>query len=202
MQQHGIRARPKRRFRHTTHSGHPLPVAVNRVNQDFQAIRPNQCWLSDITYVQTREGWLYLAAILDLFSRRIIGWCMQPTLSRTLVLDALRMAIHQRKPKGGLVHHSDRGIQYASRDYQKILRQFQMESSMSRQGNCWDNAPMESFFGTLKTELRDHFPFVSRSQARQVIFEYIEGFYNRKRLHSSLGYCSPVHYEQLHHPLT
>lgn len=187
-----------RRFKvMTTDSKHKLPVAPNVLDQNFTAERPNQIWLTDITYVSTTEGWLYLAAVMDLYSRRIVGWAMSDSLHRQLVIDALQMAVTTRQPLPGLLHHSDRGSQYASEDYQTLLTQFQMIGSMSRKGNCYDNAPMESFFGTFKTELTFHCDYTTRNEARLDIFEYIEVFYNRYRRHSALGYKSPANYEAL-----
>ena len=181
----------------TTDSKHHLPVAPNRLNQEFTADRPDQIWLTDITYVPTAEGWLYLAVVLDLYSRRIVGWAMRDSLHRQLVIEALQMALTARQPPPGLLHHSDRGSQYASDDYQALLTQANMVGSMSRKGNCYDNAPVESFFGTLKTELVFHQHYATQAEARLDIFEYIEAFYNRFRRHSALGYKSPVKYEAL-----
>jgi transposase InsO family protein len=195
---YGIRARKKKRFRHTTDSRHPHPIQMNRLQRRFTAERPNECWVSDITYVPTQEGWLYLAVILDLFSRRVVGWSMKPTLASELTLDALHMALQTRTPTSGLMHHSDRGVQYACEQYQHSLRDHRMIGSMSRKGNCWDNAVMESFFGSLKTELIHQNRFRTRREAKTAIFDYLEAFYNRKRLHSTLGYRSPADYEQLH----
>jgi transposase InsO family protein len=181
----------------TTDTNHTLPVAPNRLNQAFTADRPDQIWLADITYVPTAEGWLYLAVVLDLYSRRIVGWAMSDSLHRQLVIDALQMALTARQPPPGLLHHSDRGSQYASQEYQTLLTQAQMVGSMSRKGNCYDNAPLESFFGTFKTELVFHQHYPTRAQAKLDIFEYIEVFYNRVRRHSALDYKSPVNYEAL-----
>ncbi len=181
----------------TTDSNHKLPVAPNVLDQNFTAEEPDQIWLTDITYVPTAEGWFYLAAVMDLYSRRIVGWAMSDSLHRQLVVDALQMAITARQPSPGLLHHSDRGSQYASDDYQTLLTQSQMVGSMSRKGNCYDNAPMESFFGTFKTELTFHRDYATRDEARLDIFEYIEVFYNRYQRHSALGYKSPVNYETL-----
>lgn len=181
----------------TTDTNHTLPVAPNRLNQEFTADRPDQIWLADITYVPTAEGWLYLAVVLDLYSRRIVGWAMSDSLHRQLVIDALQMALTARQPPPGLLHHSDRGSQYASEEYQALLTQAQMVGSMSRKGNCYDNAPLESFFGTFKTELVFHQHYATQAEARLDIFEYIEVFYNRFRRHSALGYNSPVNYEAL-----
>ncbi len=187
MKEQGIRAKQKRKFRVTTHSKHSLPVAPNRIDRRFEAQRPNQAWLADITYIPTREGWLYLAAVLDLHSRKIVGWSMSNRMKRQLVIDALLMAIWQRKP--------DRGSQYCSREYQNLLNRHGIVCSMSRKGDCWDNAPMESFFHTLKTELIHHRNYKTRQEAISDIFNYIEIFYNTKRRHSSLGYKSPAEYE-------
>jgi transposase InsO family protein len=198
MRQTGLSASQRRRFKvTTTDANHDYPVAPNRLNQEFRADRPNQKWLADITYIPTLEGWLYLAAVLDLYSRRIVGWAMADNLERQLVIEALQMAIETRQPPPGLLHHSDRGSQYASDDYQALLTKFKMHSSMSRTGNCYDNAPMESFFGTLKTELIYQRRYTTRAEAKTDIFEYIEVFYNRFRRHSLLGYRCPVQFEQL-----
>ncbi len=195
MAANGIRAKHKRKFVATTDSGHGLPVAGNILGRQFRVEEPNKVWLSDITYVPTDEGWLYLAGVLDLGTKTAVGWSMSENLERTLALDALRMAYGRRKPRPGLIHHSDRGCQYASRDYQALLESYGMQASVSRKGDCWDNAPMESFFATLKKELVHHRKFRTREQAKREIFEYIEVFYNRERLHSSLGYLSPADYE-------
>jgi len=170
-------------------------VAPNLLARNFTAAAPDQAWVSDITYLACEEGWEYLATVMDLYSRRIVGWAMQSTLERSLTLRALEMAIAQRRPAPGLIHHSDRGVQYACGDYQTALNEQQMIPSMSRKGDCWDNAPKESFFGTLKCELGLHGLRPSREQAHRKVFEYIEIFYNRQRLHSSLGYQSPVAFE-------
>lgn len=196
MRENGIAAKTKRKYKATTNSKHNYPVAENLVNQSFAASRPNHLWVADITYIPTGEGWLYLAAIEDLFQRKIVGWAMDATMTRQLVLDALRQAVWRYRPPAGLIHHSDRGSQYACHDYQQALRDYGMICSMSRKGNCYDNACMESFFGTLKRELIYGSRFKTRAEARQAIFEYIEVFYNRIRLHSALGYMSPVEYEQ------
>lgn len=198
MQTYQMRPKTVRRFRViTTDSNHKLPVAPNRLNQEFTADQPDKIWLTDITYIPTAEGWLYLAVVLDLYSRRIVGWPLSDSLHRQLVIEALKMAITTRQPPPGLLHHSDRGSQYASDDYQALLTQARMVASMSRKGNCYDNAPVESFFATLKTELVYHQQYVTRAEARLDIFEYIEVFYNRFRRHSALGYKSPVTYEAL-----
>lgn len=198
MRLHRLRANQKRAFKvKTTDSQHDQPIAPNLLGQNFEAQRQNQKWLTDITYIATAEGWLYLAVVLDLYSRRIVGWAMSDRLERQLVIDALQMALLARRPPPGLLHHSDRGSQYASEDYQALLTKHQLRCSMSRAGNCYDNAPMESFFGTLKTELVHHRRYVTRAEARTDIFEYIEVFYNRFRRHSALAYQSPVMFEQL-----
>jgi transposase InsO family protein len=180
----------------TTDSRHAKAVAPNRLAQVFQAALPNRIWLSDITYITTAEGRLYLAAVLDLFSRKIVGWAMGSELSAELCASALRMALSARNPQPGLLHHSDRGVQYASDRYQALLSDWQMLPSMSAIGNCYDNAPMESFFGTLKSECFGSKPFRSHAEARQQIFVFIESFYNRQRLHSALGYLSPDAFER------
>ncbi len=197
MRQTGLQARRYRRYRVTTQSRHRHPVAPNYLAQRFSARGPNQKWVSDITYVRTRQGWLYLAVVLDLFSRQVVGWAMEPYLNDRLTLKALRMALARRRPPAGLLHHSDRGSQYASRDYQTLLLDQQALVSMSRTGNVYDNAPMESFFATLKTELIHQRTYPSRQQAKADIFEYIEVFYNRQRLHSALNYRSPAEHESL-----
>jgi transposase InsO family protein len=196
MRQHHIRARQVRRFRCTTEAQPGLPIAPNRLNQVFRASAPNQVWTADITYLDTAEGWLYLATVLDLYSRRIVGWAMAEHMETTLVRDALQMALTQRQPAAGLLHHSDRGRQYASAEYQAVLTAHGVECSMSRRGNCYDNAVHESFFGTLKSECAEG-RFASRTAARQCVFEYIEVWYNRQRRHSALGYLSPVEFEQV-----
>jgi putative transposase len=195
MREEGLEGQRKRRFRVTTDSRHALPIAANKVNRDFSASAPNKVWVTDITYIWTREGWLYLAAILDLFSRRVVGWSMDSHIDRDLALDALDMALKTRRPEPGLVHHSDRGVQYASGDYQRRLQDRGIICSMSRKGDCWDNAVAESFFSTLKAELVHRLDYVSRSQAKASVFEYIEVFYNGRRRHSALGYLSPVEHE-------
>ncbi len=196
MRQQGMRARRKRSYKRTTQSNHTLPVAANILKQDFSTTAPNQKWCGDISYVATAEGWLYLAVIIDLYARRVVGWAMGPSLNRTLALAALQMGLQRRRPTVGLLHHSDRGSQYASHDYQALLDAHQLQVSMSRTGNCYDNAMMESFFATLKVECVADQVFASRAEAKMVLFEYIEVYYNRQRLHSSLGYLTPVEYEQ------
>jgi putative transposase len=197
MRKGGLRAKTRRKFKVTTDSKHNFPVAPNLLNRNFTPAEPNRAWASDITYIRTAEGWLYLAVVMDLFSRAIIGWSMSERMTRSLVIDALRMAVKRNHPSPGLLHHSDRGSQYASFDYQAVLGKYGMICSMSRKGNCWDNAPVESFFSTLKKEHVFHHDFVSRNQARQSIFLYIEQFYNRKRIHSALGYRTPSEMEKI-----
>ena len=198
MREAGVVAKQSAKFKvNTTDSDHHYPVAPNLLGQDFTASQPNEKWLSDITYVPTDEGWLYLALVMDLYSRRIIGWAMDDNLERWLALEALQMALDTRQPPPGLIHHSDRGSQYASHDYQALLTQHQFQVSMSRKGNCYDNAPMESCIGTLKTEQVYHCHYATRAEAKTDIFEYIEVFYNRFRRHSALGYQSPVAFDQV-----
>jgi putative transposase len=197
MRRHGIRAimAPPRRVR-TTDSRHALPIAPNVLARDFTAAAPNRVWLADITYIPTDEGWLYLAAVMDLFSRKIVGWAMRDHLRTELAATALMMAVQRQRPAAGLIHHSDRGVQYASYDYRAALNAAGMTASMSRKADCFDNAPMESFFHTLKTELVHHRQYATRADARRDIFAFIEGFYNRTRLHSAIGYISPIEMEQ------
>ena len=196
MQQHGIRAATSRKFRHTTDSNHGQPVAENVLERDFRASRPNEKWVADITYLWTQEGWLYLAAVEDLYSRKVVGWSLGERLTSDLVTDALRMALGRQWPGEHLVAHSDRGSQYASARYQELLASRGITCSMSQRGNCWDNAPMESFFATLKKELVYLTTFATRAAARRSVFEYIEVFYNRQRRHSALGYVSPCAFEE------
>jgi putative transposase len=192
MRRHGIRAQTPRRYRVcTTDSKHSLPVAANLLEQNFVAAKPDQIWLADITYIPTGEGWLYLAVILDLFTRKLVGWAMREHMRAELTIAALTMAIQRRRPGPGLIHHSDRGSQYAAGDYRKILQAAAITQSMSRKANCWDNAPMESFFGTLKTELVHQGEYPDRDAARRDLFAYIEGYYNRRRIHSAIGYITP-----------
>jgi putative transposase len=198
MRTAGIQVKPKARFVVTTDSAHGMPVAPNLLEQDFTATAPDRRWVTDITYVPTEEGWLYVAAIIDLFSRRAVGWAMQERMDRSLVLAALDMAVGQRRPRPGLLHHSDRGSQYACEDYRSALTGHGMIASMSRRACCYDNAAMESFWHTLKVELIHRRQFQTRAEARQAIFEYIEVFYNRLRRHSSIGYVSPVEFERQH----
>ena len=191
-----IRARRKKRRRITTDSQHSFPVAPNLLRRDFRAEAPNQKWLGDITFIPTAEGWLYLAAILDLFSRKVVGWAMEDTLASYLVEQAFHMAVQNRQRVAGLLHHSDRGSQYAGGSYQSLLTAQRMQVSMSESGDCYDNAPMESFFSTLKSEHVHFQDYQTRAEARTDIFAYIEGFYNLIRRHSSLGYLSPAEFEQ------
>jgi transposase InsO family protein len=197
MRRHGIRAVASRRFRPvTTDSHHGLPVAPNLLEQRFVASAPNQVWLADLTYVPTGEGWLYLAAVLDLATRKVVGWAMRDHLRTELAAAALVMATQRQRPGPGLIHHSDRGSQYASGEYRKLLAEAGMKASMSRTGNCYDNAPMESFFHTLKVELVHHRRWATRDEARRDLFSYVEGYYNRQRMHSALGYLSPEQAER------
>jgi putative transposase len=197
MQTAGLRARERRRFRCTTDSRHSLAIRQNLLERQFTVPAPNCGWVTDITYMWTLEGWLYLAVILDLFSRRVVGWSLSERLERGIVLDALKMALQDRQPPQGLLHHSDRGSQYASHEYQQLLAAHGIQSSMSRKGNCWDNAVAESFFATLKVELVYQSRWNTRTQARNEVFEYIELFYNRQRRHSALSYLCPNEFEHL-----
>ena len=198
MRQAGLRGKTRRRFRATTNSNHTLPVAPNRLDRQFQVAEPDRVYVGDITYVATGEGWLYLAVFLDLFSRQVVGWAMSAWMTADLVVDALQMARWRRRPDKGLLVHSDRGSQYASGRFQTMLKDHGYIGSMSRKGNCWDNAPAESFFHTLKTELIHHCRFETREEAKQQIFEYIEVFYNRQRKHSTAGYQTPAEFDQMH----
>ena len=195
-----LTARPRRRFRRTTDSAHSLPVAENVLARRFTAERPNQRWVTDITYVWTQQGWLYLAVVLDLFSRRVVGWSMADHLRTDLVMGALSMALGTRRPSDELLHHSDRGSQYASIAYQRALAQHGIVVSMSRRGECHDNAVVESFFGTLKTELIHRQTWPTHASARSAIHDYLELFYNRKRRHSTLGYRTPAEVEAHYDP--
>jgi putative transposase len=185
-------ARRRRRVPRTTDSRHDHPVAPNLLDRNFAAERPDTVWLADLSYIPTGEGWLYLAAIKDLATREIVGWSMADHLRAELACDALRMALQRRQPPPGLIQHSDRGVQYACKDYRAILARHGVRQSMSRKGDCWDNAPMESFFGSLKTELVHRTDFPTREAARRAIFEYVEAFYNRRRRHSGLGFLTPA----------
>jgi putative transposase len=196
MRQLGIAARAAKKFRCTTDSDHDLPVAENLLGRQFDPASPNEAWVADITYVPTREGWLYLAAVEDLYSRMVVGWSMAAHLESRLVVDALELAVQRRLPGEGLLAHSDRGSQYASEHYQLLLARHGITCSMSRRADCWDNAPMESFFASLKKELVHGADFATRAGARAAVVEYIEVFYNSRRRHSSLGYVSPQEYEQ------
>ncbi len=193
----GLRAAQTRRRRQTTTVDKKLPVAPNRLKRHFSANKPNQVWLADLTYIATDQGWLYLAAVLDIYSRQIVGWAMDKTMTADLTCRALDMALVQRRPPAGLIHHSDRGSQYACYDYQALLTKHGLQPSMSGTGNCLDNAPMESFFATLKRELIYRCHYLTRQQAKTDIFDFVETFYNRVRRHSALGYLSPVRFEQL-----
>ena len=195
MRLEGLRGRAARRFRRISTPRDDFPAAPDLVKRDFTAAAPNRLWVADITQIRTREGWLFLAVIVDVFSRRVVGWSTAGRISHDLALQALRNALRARRPAPGLVHHSDRGSQYGGAEYQDLLDRHGIRSSMSRPRNCWDNALAESFFHTIKTEWLYHFTFDSRAQARSYVFDYIEGFYNRSRLHSSLGYRAPITYE-------
>jgi putative transposase len=196
MKKAGLEVKRPRKFKRTTDSRHKLPVAPNLVKQQFQVEQPNQIWCGDITYLWTLEGWLYLAVIIDLYSRKAVGWALSSRLTSPLVLEALRMAYWRRKPAPGLVHHSDRGSQYAAEDYQGQLKIFQMIPSMSRKGDCYDNAVAESFFHSLKNEQIGDQVYLTREEARRAVIDYIEMFYNSRRLHSFLGYASPNDFEK------
>jgi putative transposase len=195
MKQLNLKAKIPRRFKLTTDSKHSFPVLPNILDRKFDVDTPNKVWTADISYVWTFEGWLYLAVVMDLHSRQIVGWAMNERMKKQLVLDALAMGYWQRKPPKGLLHHSDRGSQYASYDYQKRLESYGMQASMSRKGNCWDNAPTERFFRSLKSERIDRFRFITRNEAKKEILDYIT-FYNSIRLHSTPGYLSPMEYEK------
>jgi len=197
MKMAGVIARQPRKFKATTDSKHNLPVAPNLLQRDFAASKPNEAWASDITYIWTTEGWIYLAVILDLFSRQVVGWSMSNRMTKKLVMNALRMAFWRRKPEAGTIFHSDRGSQYCSKAFQTLLKCYGMKSSMSRKGDCWDNAVAESFFGSLKTERVFFTNYKTRKEARLDIVDYIEMFYNCKRLHSYLGYVSPRRFEEM-----
>ncbi len=194
MRENGIRARHKRRYKVTTDSKHGLPVAENLLARDFTPAAPNKVWTSDITYLWTDEGWLYLAIVLDLFNREVIGWSLKPRMTSDIVTDALTMAWFRRRPAPGVMHHSDRGSQYASHAFQDKLKEFGMTCSMSRKGNCWDNAPTESWFNSFKNERYHGLRYATHADMKAASFDYIEVFYNRKRQHSTLGYRSPIQY--------
>lgn len=195
MREAGLACKTKRKFKATTNSKHDQPIAPNHLDRQFSVYQPDQVYVGDITYIPTQEGWLYLAVVIDLYSRQVVGWSMTEHMRTKLVNDALLMALWKRKPDKGLVWHTDRGSQYASENHRALLKQYGIRQSMSRKGNCWDNAVSESFFHTLKTELIHHQTYQTRSDAKQAVFEYIEVFYNRERLHSANGYMSPVDYE-------
>ena len=196
-QRHGIIAKRVRRHRRSYATRHSAPPAPNLLNRDFTAERPNLVWVTDITFVPTRRGWLYVAVMIDLFSRRVVGWAMRNRIDQQLVLDALHMALTQRCPEPGLIHHSDQGQQYAGAAYRAVLNAHAIIQSMSRKGNCLDNAVAESFFSNLKNELVHHVLFEDRDEARSAIFDYLEVFYNRQRIHQSLGFKSPASFEAM-----
>jgi transposase InsO family protein len=196
----GLTARRKRRFRRTTDSRHAFPIASNLLARDFTAAAPDRVWLADLTYIRTAEGWLYLSVVLDLYTRSVVGWAMADHLGHELALAALDMAVARHRPAPGLVHHADRGVQYAAHGYRARLLAHGMLPSMSRKGDCCDNAPMESFFATLKRELVEETDYQTRDQARAEVFHYIEGFYNRRRSHSALGYLTTVQKAAAFHP--
>jgi transposase InsO family protein len=201
MREKALRGKRRRRFRNTTQSNHQHPVAPNALEREFTVERPNAAWVGDITYVWTLEGWLYLSVIIDLYSRRVVGWAMGHRIDQALTLRALRMALDTRELSAGLTHHTDRGSQYAANDYRKLLKARGITCSMSRKGNCWDNAVAESFFATLKVEFVHETLFRTRAQATHEIFEHIEVFYNRVRRHSFLDYVSPMEFERNYVPL-
>jgi len=199
MGEEGLRGKKRRRFVVTTNSNHTYPTAPNVLDRKFAVEEidgPDQVWAADITYVPTREGWLYLAIVLDLASRLVVGWSMGETLESSLAIDALEMALQRRRPAAGLLHHSDRGVQYASNDYRALLEGKQAIASMSRKGNCWDNAVAESFFATVEVELIQDEDWHTRNEARVAIFDFIEVWYNRQRIHSSLGYLTPAEFDK------
>jgi len=197
MKESNLEVKTKRKFKATTDSNHNNPIVPNLLDRKFDVLEPNRYWVGDITYIPTEEGWLYLATVIDLYSRKVIGWSMDSRMKAELVNNALLMAIWQRKPKASLIWHTDRGSQYASDSHRSILKQHHISQSMSRKGDCWDNAVAESFFGSIKTELIHHYKFKTREEAKRVIFEYIEVFYNRVRIHSANNYLSPADYESL-----
>jgi len=197
MREEGLLVQTKRKFKVTTDSNHDMPIAPNLLDREFTVATQDTVYVGDITYIPTREGWLYLAVVIDLFSRAVVGWAMDSRMKADLVNDAMLMAIWTRNPAQGLIFHSDRGSQYASDDYRKILKTHGAKASMSKKGDCWDNAVAESFFHTLKIELVHHCYFETREEARAAIFEYIEVFYNRQRLHSSNGYEAPLVFEMI-----
>jgi transposase InsO family protein len=198
MKEAGLAGRMRLRFRKTTDSNHSFPIAPNVLERDFRTAAPNQAWVTDITYLWTREGWLYLAVLLDLFSRRVVSWATSASIDRHLALTALRAAVRDRRPGAGLIHHSDRGSTYASGDYRSALESHAIECSMSRKGDCWDNAVAESFFATLKREIEEIDHLQSHGQANAVLADYIDRFYNFQRRHSTIGYRSPVEFELMY----
>lgn len=195
-QELGLRCKQKRKFKATTNSRHGFPVAENLLNQTFSPVKPNEAWVTDITYVMTDEGWLYLAGVKDVFTCELVGYAMGPRMTQDLTAQALWRAVRSKRPPSGLIHHSDRGTQYCADDYRKLVAQFGMVASMSRKGNCYDNAPMESFWGSLKNEMIHHQRYATRANAESAIKEYIEIFYNRQRRHSRLGYVSPASFAE------
>jgi len=195
-QELGLRCKQKRKFKATTNSRHGFPVAENLLNQTFSPVKPNEAWVTDITYVMTDEGWLYLAGVKDVFTCELVGYAMGPRMTQDLTAQALWRAVRSKRPPPGLIHHSDRGTQYCADDYWKLVAQFGMVASMSRKGNCYDNAPMESFWGSLKNEMIHHQRYATRANAESAIKEYIEIFYNRQRRHSRLGYVSPASFAE------
>ena len=199
MRLRGLRAKQSKRFKSTTKRNVAHPAAPNLLKRDFEAQQPDQKWVADITYIATLEGWLYLATILDLYTRRIVGWAMSDRMTSDLTMSALKMAVQQRQPGVGLIHHSDQGSQYTDQMYRALLKDYGIRASMNSVGSWYDNAPMESFFGTLKSEWVHHAIYHTRNQARADVFFYIESFYNRRRRHSALDYLSPEAYEQLYH---
>jgi putative transposase len=200
MKEEGLRSKTVKKYKATTNSKHSLPVYENTLNQEFNVDKPNKVWVSDITYIPTSEGWLYLASVMDLYSRKIVGWSVDKTMTKELVIQALDRAYNrQHPPLGSVLHHSDRGSQYCSKDYQKKLDLYKMDVSMSRKGNCYDNACIESFHSVLKKELIYLTKYKTREQAKKEIYEYIEVFYNSKRIHSANGYLSPLKYEQIYY---
>jgi len=196
MRENGIECKQRRRYKVTTKSSHNLAVAENKLDRNFTVSAPNKVWVADITYLWTLEGWVYIAAVVDLYSRRVVGWSIAEHMRSELISDALRMAVFRRDPTCGLMHHSDRGSQYVGSDYQSLLKRWGIEVSMSRKGNCWDNAVMERFFGSLKSEWTDDERYLTRIQAKNDVVDYIEMFYNSDRLHSTLGYMSPAEFEK------
>ncbi|CAG7643631.1 IS3 family transposase ISCce3 [Paenibacillus allorhizosphaerae] len=195
MRKHGIRSKVVKKYKATMNSKHDLPVAENLIRQDFTTNKPNEKWLSDITYIPTAEGWLYLAGVMDLYGRKLVGWAMDSRMKTELIANALKQAIGRTGALAGLIVHSGRGVQYASKEYQQLLKKHGFVCRMSRKGNCYDNSPMESFWGKLKMERLNERNFKSRSEAKKAVYEYIELFYNRRRTHSSNGYVAPFQYE-------